>query len=179
MLNLRSNITKKLLSFYFLHENEGLYLNELVRRLDEDKRNLAKKLNEFEAIGLLKAESKGNLKIYFINKQFPLYKEYKKIILKASGIENGLKQALSKVRGIKKAFIFGSYATDKMDSMSDIDIMVIGEHSTIELQKKICMIQKTINREINLISISSREFDDKQKDPFIAEILKKDKVNLI
>lgn len=42
MLNLSSKITKKLLGYFFLHEDESLYFNEIVRRLKEDKRNFGK-----------------------------------------------------------------------------------------------------------------------------------------
>lgn len=179
MLTLSSKITKKLLGYFFLHEDESLYFNEIVRRLDEDKRNLAKKINEFELMGLLTVEPKGNLKLYSVNKKFPLYKEYKKIVLKTSGIETELKKSLLKVKGVKEAFIFGSYAENTMDSLSDIDVMVIGEHSTIGLHKALSQIQKTIEREINVTSMSQKEYRAKRKDPFISKVLKGKRIILI
>ncbi|OGQ48484.1 MAG: hypothetical protein A3H42_01070 [Deltaproteobacteria bacterium RIFCSPLOWO2_02_FULL_46_8] len=178
-MHLSSKISKKLLGYFFLHEDESLYFNEIVRRLDEDKRNLAKKIREFEAVGLLSVESKGNLKIYSVNKKFPLYKEYKKIVLKTAGIENELKNALSKVKGIRRAFIFGSYAKDTMDNLSDVDVMVIGEHNTIELHGALSRVQKTMDREINVTSMSQKEFHDKQKDPFISKVVQGKKIVLV
>jgi len=179
MLKLTSKTTKRLLGYFFLHEDESLYFNELVRRLNEDRRNLAKKIKEFESIGLLTVETKGNLKIYSVNKKFPLYKEYKKIILSRTGIEHELKNALLEVRGIKTAFIFGSYAKQKMDSSSDIDIMIIGEHNMIDLHRKLAQVQKKIDREINVTSLSQSEFCAKKKDPFILEVMRGEKVILI
>jgi predicted nucleotidyltransferase len=162
-----------------LHEDESLYFNEIVRRLDEDKRNLAKKIKEFESLGLLSVESKGPLKIYSANKNFPLYKEYKKIVLRNVGIEAGLKKVLSSINGVKEAFVFGSYAENKMDASSDIDIMVIGEHNTIDLHKVLGQFQKSIDREINVTSMSPKEFRLKQKDPFISKVSKGKKIVLI
>ena len=179
MIRLTSKTARKLLGYFFLHETESLYFNEIMRRLGEDKRNLAKKIKEFESLGLLSVETKGNLKIYSINKKFPLYKEYKKIVLQTIGIENNLKQALSNVKGVKEAFIFGSYAENKMDGLSDIDLMVIGDHDTIALHKVLGQIQKTIDREINVVSMSLKEFRAKQKDPFIAKVVQGKKVVLI
>lgn len=179
MLNLSSKITKKLLGFFFLHEDESLYFNEIVRRLGEDKRNLAKKVKEFESLGLLKCETKGNLKIYTINKKFSLYKEYKKIVQQTAGIENELKDLLSKVRGIEEAFIFGSYAENKMDGLSDIDVMVIGEHNTIDLHKALSGVQKKIDREINVMSMSSEEAGKKRKDPFLSKVMQGKRIYLI
>lgn len=179
MWRLSSKTTVRLLNYFFLHEDESLYFNEIVRRLDEDKRNLARKVKELELLGLLSVESKGNLKIYSLNKKFPLYNEYKKIILKTAGIENELKKSLSKVDGIKEAFIFGSYAEGKMDRLSDIDVMVIGDQNTIDLHKALGHIQKIMDREINVINMSQREFHAKQKDPFISKVVRGKRIVLI
>lgn len=87
MLNANSKTTKSLLNFFFSHEDESFYVNELARRLELDRRNLFKKLKELEDEGLFHIETMGNLKLYSLNKQYPLYAEYKKIILKTSGVE--------------------------------------------------------------------------------------------
>ncbi len=179
MIKLSSKTTKKLLSYFFLHEDESLYFNEVVRRLDEDRRNLSKKMKEFEAMGILSVESKGNLKIYSMNKKFPLYEEYKKIVLSTAGIENEIKEALLKVKGVREAFIFGSYAKNTMDSLSDIDVMVIGEHKTIDLHKALSRVQKKIDREINITSMGQNEFRAKRNDPFISKVIKSKKIALI
>lgn len=89
MVSLRSGVTRKVLNYFFVNPQESLYVNELSRKLDLDKRNLVKKLKELESEGLLKSELRGNLKIYSINKSYPLYKEYQKIILNTVLIGSG------------------------------------------------------------------------------------------
>ena len=181
MISIVSKIAQSLLAFYFLHEDKRLYVNELMRHLEVDKRNLVKKLNEFEREGIFKSEMIGNQKYYYLNKKYPLYSEYKRIILKTIGIEKQLKTTLSKIKGIKRAFIYGSYAEDRMDTFSDIDVVVIGNHSTVLLHKKIVQLQKLTDREINVIIISKKEFDTKKKnkDPFITDILRKKRIEII
>lgn len=179
MISLKSKTVLELLNHFFLHEDENLYVNELVRRLGIDKRNLLKKLKECENAGLFKTEFKGNLKYYSLNKDFPLYNEYKKIILKTTGIETRLRELLEKIKGIKRAFIYGSYVSDKMDASSDIDVFVIGNHKVIEVQKAISALQKRIDREINVINIGEKEFLSKKDDPFLSDIIKKDKIELV
>lgn len=179
MLRLKSRVAKKLLSYFFLHENESFYLNELVRQLDVDKRNLVKKLKEFEAMGLFETEAKGNLKIYSLNKRFPLYKEYKTSIFKSEGLKSELQKTLGKVKGIKRAFIYGSFASGTQDSLSDIDLMIIGDHSVLEVQQEITKLQKKMNREINLINLSEKELIARKKDPFIANVMKNKKIELL
>ena len=116
-----------------------------------------------------------------MNKKLALYKEYKTIVLKTIGLEQKLKDALTDIKGIKKAYIFGSYAEDKMDASSDIDIIVIGDQDTILIQKRISQLQKFMDREINVINITEKEFTlkEKKKDPFILNILKKKKIEII
>jgi len=179
MITLKSKTEQELLNFFFTHEDERLYVNELVRRLDIDKRNLVKKLNELEKLGLFTTDYVGNLKFYSLNKKFPFYKEYRNIILKTVGIEIQLKKIVAKLGSVKRAFIYGSFVTDKMDTSSDIDVMLIGDHDVVELQKEIGALQKEYDREINVMSLSKKEFDSKKKDPFIMGVLQKKRIELI
>ncbi len=108
---------------------------------------------------------------YSLNKSYPLIDEYKKIILKTVGVEAAMKELFSTVPGVKKAYIYGSYAKDRMDSASDIDLLVVGEHSTLDLQARLAKLQQKLSREINMTSLSVLEYDSKKKsDPFIRKI---------
>jgi len=182
MISLKSEITRKLLNYFFLNPKESLYINELSRNLALDKRNLVKKIKELETEGILKCQAIGNLKLYSINRDYPLYNEYRKIVIKTVGFEEGLRNALKDVKAIREAYIYGSYAKNKMNTHSDIDLLVVGSHSIISLQKRLNKLQKEINREINVVNIDGKEFERKikNKDPFITEILKNKyiKINL-
>jgi predicted nucleotidyltransferase len=164
-----------------MNSHESLYVNELSRKLDLDKRNLVKKLKELEMYGILKSQNRGNLRFYSINKNYPLYKEYEKIIQKTIGLEDRLKKVMQEVTGVKEAYIYGSYAENKMDTHSDIDLLIIGNHELLFLQKKINMLQKEVDREINSVNMSEREFKKrlKSRDPFILEILGKKSIKII
>ncbi|MDH5707109.1 MAG: nucleotidyltransferase domain-containing protein [Candidatus Aminicenantes bacterium] len=181
MISLRSEITRKLLNYFFINPQENLYVNELSRKLDLDKRNLVKKLKELEKDGIIKSQIRGNIKLYSINKSYPLYEEYKKIILKTIGVEDKFRRILTEVEGIKEAYIYGSYAKNKMDIHSDIDLLVIGDHKISLLQKNLNKLQREIDREINSISMDELEFKKriKKKDPFIVEILENKHIQLI
>lgn len=181
MISLKSEVTKKLLYYFFINPNESLYVNEVSRKLRLDKRNLVRKIKELEREGILRNERRGNLKLYSINKNYPLYKEYRSIILKSVGFEDKLKGIIERLKGIKKAIIYGSYAQDRMDVHSDIDLLVIGNHDIFLLQRELNKIQKEMDREINIVNIDEREFKKrvKAKDPFILEILDKKHIEVI
>jgi predicted nucleotidyltransferase len=181
MISLRSKITKTLLNYFFINPTEWIHINELSRKHKVDKRNLVKKLKELEKEGILKSESRGNLKLYSINLNYPLYEEYKKIVLKTIGFEDRLKKILDKIEEVKEAYIYGSYAKDKMDTHSDIDLLVIGEHSVVSLQGKLNKLQQEIGREINVVNLDEGELKKKikRRDPFIREILKAKHIRII
>jgi len=180
MLSLRSKITRSVLSYFILHDHAQSYVLETARRLHLDGSNLAKKLRELEKEGILQSEERGKERYYSLNKDFPLLKEYRQIILKTVGIEGALKELLKGVKGIEEAFLFGSYAKDRMDSASDIDLMVIGDHDTVNLRKKLSGVQKTTDREINLVSISAAEYKKRKKqDSFVKSLQRSKKVKLV
>jgi len=76
MISLKSKVTGKVLDYFFINPDSSLYVNELSEKLGLDKRTLVKKLKEIEKEGLLKSESRGNLKLYSINRKYPLYNGY-------------------------------------------------------------------------------------------------------
>jgi len=176
MISLRSKITQSVLGYLFLHEGVQLYVNEMSRRFQVDRGNLVRKLKNLEDEGILKSQWQGNQRYYSLNPAFPLIKEYKRIIMKTVGLEALLKDNLKGLKGIKEVFLFGSYAEDKMDLSSDLDLLVIGEHNTLDLQKKIADLQKTMDREINILSLGTSEYKKKIKsDPILQSITKKKK----
>jgi predicted nucleotidyltransferase len=153
----------------------------LSRRLDLDKRNLVKKLQELEHIGILKSKRKGNLRLYGVNTDFSLYQEYRKIVLKTVGLEEKLRQIMRHTPGVKEAYIYGSYARDAMSAHSDLDILVVGNHDIRNLQKEIILLQREINREINSVNMSEEEFRKRTdvKDPFLSGIFQDKTVRLV
>ena len=172
MISLVSKVTQKLLNYFFINKHKEHYVNELARILEVDVKNLDKKLKELEKNGIFKSRFKGNQRHYSINTSFPLYKEYEKIVQKTIGVETSLKETFKKINGIEEAYIFGSYANNKLDASSDIDIMIIGNHKALDAQKAVLKTQKLLNREINIIDMDRNEFDSKKekKDNFIREV---------
>lgn len=181
MLSLRSVITQKLLNYFFINKHEKRYLNELARILDVDPKNLDTKLKELEIMGLFKSEFQGRQKYYYINKNFPLFHEYQKIIAKTIGVEYLIKNALKDIKGIEEVYIFGSYSKNQLNISSDIDLLIVGNHKALEVQRTILPIQNQLNREINVIDITKKELKEKKnkKNPFIKEIFSKPIIKII
>lgn len=181
MISLRSKIGQKILNLFFLNEGSEFYINELANLIEEDPANVHKKLNEFAKEGLLVGEFRGKERYFSLVKDYPFLKEYKKIVLKGFGIEKILKKKLEKLEGVESAFIFGSYAKDKLSTESDIDILVVGDFNNVELQKILLQVQKLSDREINSVEMTKKEFDERnrKKDAFLKDILDKKFIKII
>lgn len=181
MPSFRSKVTIKILNYFFINPEAKHYINELARILELDPKNVDRKLKELENEGLLESEFVGKQRFFYLSKNYPLLSQYRQIFLKTCGIERLLKDILSQTIGVQEAYIFGSYAQNKMDASSDIDLLVIGDHSSLSLQKKIIKVQKEIGREINIINLSEEELKTKRRarNPFIKNIFSQKIVKLL
>jgi predicted nucleotidyltransferase len=181
MISLRSKVTIKLLDYYFLNPHAQAYINELARILGLDPKNTETKLKEFEKEGLFKSEFRGKQRYFYLAKDNPVLEHYRQIFLKTHGIEKRLKDMIGNIKGLKEAYLFGSYASNTMDSSSDIDLLAIGTHSVLELQRVIVKLQKDTGREFNVTNLSMKEFEAKKnnKDPFINSVFKTKIIRLV
>jgi len=172
MINFRSKITKKVLSYLLLNHDVELYLNEMAVKFSVDPGNLARKLNEWEREGIVQKRKRGNLSLYRANIKHPLYKELRAITEKQFGLEDALCSAFKQVADIKQVYIFGSYAKGGMGQESDVDVLVIGSHKAVDVQRKMATVQKKFDREINVVDMTEQEFVKRKnsRDPFIKSI---------
>lgn len=167
----KSTAENKILGYFFINPHAKQYVNELARMLGIDPKNTHRKLLELEERGVLKSEFMGQQRYFYFSKS-PLAKNYQKIFLQTAGLERQLKDIMAADDKIIEAYIFGSYAKDNMDSSSDVDVLVIGDHSSIKLYGALGKIQQEIGREINVVNLSEAEFKSRKKtgDNFLKNI---------
>lgn len=165
--------------FVFSPERE-YYVREIERLTKEPFDPLRMELRRLENIGLLKSRTSGRQKYYSMNSEHTLFPDIKSIILKTVGIGDLLKSAFNEKEDIIAAFIYGSYAEDIEHAESGIDIFVIGDISSKELQGIISDIEDKTKREINPAVYSLEELREKykSKNNFITGILKGKKIFL-
>lgn len=164
LVNMRSKISRKILNYFFLNEKARVYVNEMARVIEEEPKNVHRILLRLEESGLLVDEFSGRERYFSANMKSPIYKEFKTIFLKTSGIEQSLKKDLKKLEGLKDAYIYGSYANGKYKPGSDIDVLLIGSHSSIEAQNIIYALQKALSTEINTINMTEVNFEKRKKE---------------
>ena len=177
----KSKIRQGLLTLFFTNPSQKYYLRELQRMLGYSAGSIRRELLKFQKDNLFDTQRVGNLLYYSLNTKHPLFKELKSIVSKTVGVEGSLKKALSSIKKITIAFIYGSFATKRERSASDIDLMIIGDPDTSYLNEKIVEVEKRLKREINPTLYSLKEYKAKKraKSGFIMELLKNPKIMLI
>ena len=181
MLKIRSGLKSRILNYFFLNESGEVYINELARIVGGEAKNVYRALVEFEGDGVLTSSFKGKQRYFSANKKHPLYKSYKEIFLKTAGLETVLKELLGKIKGLKEAYIFGSYANGKQGPASDIDVLLVGEHKAIDAQRVIYDLTKSSGREINAVHMTPEELARKKTsgDQFVESVFKRKVIRII
>lgn len=197
-----SKTRKELFRLYFTNPDSEYYLRELERILGIPVSMIREELLRLEKEGLFKSHRKANLVYYSLNKSYPLFDELKSIVFKTIGVKGALKQALERikgfdtasqvnaalmeygfttlerVKGIKAAFIYGSFARNEERPTSDIDLFVIGDVDEGELSEAVAHLERILKREINYVLYRESEFrrKKKEKDSFVLDVLRGKKV---
>ena len=173
----RSRLRQNLLSYFFTNPDAKLYLREVASILKEDPGNLSKEFAKLEKEGIFTSTLRGNQKHFSLNKSYPLYKELKSIIFKTIGVEGSLKKLIESTDGILFSFIYGSFAQNKENTISDIDLLIVGCPNEDDLMQKIENLEKRLQREINYNIYPEEELKKKirNKDSFILNVLKRPK----
>jgi len=173
---------RALLSILYGHPDESFYLMQLVRMVGAGKGAVQRELVQLTDAGIFFRNKIGNQIFYQADKNCPVYEELRLIVIKTVGYADVLKAALDKVKGkIKIAFIYGSVARAEETSVSDVDIMVIGDVGFGEAVKAIQKAQQKLKREVNPSVYPHEEFVSKIKSGhhFIKRVMDDVKIFLI
>lgn len=177
----KSKTREALFRLYFTNPEKSYYLRELEREFDIPVSMLRKELISLEKSGIFVSSRKGNLSYYSLDKSYPLYNELKNIVFKTVGIKGLLIKALTDIKYIESAFIYGSYAKSQDNLKSDVDLFIIGNVDENKLISKIDRIEKNLKRDINYSLYSKKDYEKKkkEKDGFIEDVIEGPKIFLI
>ena len=170
-----------LLQLFLTNPDQSFYMQEIGRIFGKKPGNFQRMINKLVDEGILVSEYKANARYFKANKDYPLYKELKNIVSKTVGVIGSIKEALRRVSTITFAFIYGSYAKDRENYLSDIDLVIVGKINEDELITELDRLEEYLKREVNYKLYKPRDYRRlvKQKEPFIMEILRDKKIMLI
>jgi len=174
-----SRVRVRLLTIFLLNPETPFHASALTQTVGAHYNAVWKELNNLERAGVLLSESSANTKSYHLNPRLPILPELRSIILKTVGAGDHIRNALDDLGPIDAAFIYGSFAAGDMDRQSDLDLMLIGQVDLNHLAPIIARLEKELGRAVNYIAYTADEWREKQREPFIANVLASPKIMLI
>ncbi len=181
MLSLRSELRRKILTFFYMNREARVYVRQLAVALDADSTNLSRELARLAREGFLRAEREGRQLYYSIDRAYPFLKPVFALLQGAVGIEPTLQRALRPVGEIESAWIFGSVAKGEADAKSDIDLLIVGAPDQALLAREIRKAERSLRREVSYTVFTSQELKRKlaKRDPFVTDIWNGKRIGLI
>ncbi len=87
-----SRVRRKIVVVYAKYPDFKTHVRGLSKLIKEDPGNVQRELKKLEKAEFLLSEKKGNSRIYFTNKQFPIFKELQSIVIKTQQQANKKKK---------------------------------------------------------------------------------------
>jgi predicted nucleotidyltransferase len=181
MLSLRSELRRKVLTFFYVNRAARVYVRKLAADLGVDPTNLSRELSRLAHDGFLRAETEGRQLYYSVNRDYPFLKPLFDLLKGSVGIRPTLTEAIAGIAGIKSAYLYGSFAKNEADAASDIDLLIVGQPDQGGLAAEIRKAEQVLRREINYTVVSPRELERRlaADDAFLADIWNGKRIELI
>ena len=159
----------------------ALHMREIERRTGFAIGTVQTELKKLQRLDIVSRVKDGNRVYYRANTAHPLYPEIRALVLKTSGLADVIVNALGNEKGIRVAFVFGSFARQEEKASSDVDLMVVGDIGLRKLTGLLMDVSGKIGREINPHVFSEKEFVKRKKDQdhFLNQVLEAPKIFII
>ncbi|MCX5726830.1 MAG: nucleotidyltransferase domain-containing protein [Candidatus Saganbacteria bacterium] len=177
----KSKTRRAIFRLYFTNPDRKYYLRELERELNIPVSMISKELVNLEQLGIFTSSRMGNLRLFALNQKYPLFDELKSIVFKTVGVVGMLSKAITKLKGVEVAFVYGSFAKEDAGAASDIDLFIIGRVHEGNLVRQIAKAEHMLKREINYSLYSKADYMKKKRenDSFINDLLDGPKLFLV
>ena len=159
----------------------ALYMREIERRTGFAIGTVQTELKKLQRLDVISRVKDGNRVYYRANTVHPLYPNIRELVLKTSGLADVIKHAIDNEKGIRVAFVFGSFARQEEKANSDVDLMVVGDIGLRKLTGLLMDVAGKVGREINPHIFSEKEFIKRKtgQNHFLNKILESPKIFII
>ncbi|MBI2922078.1 MAG: MarR family transcriptional regulator [Planctomycetes bacterium] len=153
---------RRVLGWLLSHPDGDFHFREIVRRTGSAHGAVQRELTALAAAGLVRRTVRGRQVFFQAERASPIFAELSSIFLKTAGIADVIRDALTPLsRRILAAFVFGSAVRGELGRSSDIDVLVLGDVSFLEVADALASAQPRLGREVNPTVYPTAEFRDK------------------
>jgi len=170
-----------LLSRLMTSPDGRFYIRELSKGLNIPYGMLYREVKNLVSLGILTEEKRGKVTLISANRNLPYFAELRGLMIKTAGLGDLMRDALSELRGIRYALIFGSFASGEETESSDVDLLVVGDLGEEEVLRTVNKVEKDVGREVNYILWSEKEFSHRagSKHHLLTDIVEKPFIMLV
>ena len=174
----RSATEGRLLAFLTSTPGQEFHTRELIRRVDGSPRPVQLALEKLARQGLVESRRVGPLRLWRMDPAHPLYLPLRDLYARTVGIAAQVRTLLEMEKGVRFAFIFGSYARGDDDTRSDIDVFVVGDLTVDPLIEAIQKLEANLGRELNAVVWTEEDLRKriKERSPFLATVREEPKI---
>jgi predicted nucleotidyltransferase len=123
---LASPALARLVLHFALHGHEPHHVRGLQRRSGLSMSSLNRELRRLEGRGLLERVEDGGRTLYRAA-EHPAWKTLRQLVRDFADPAEVVYEAISGIKGIDAAFVFGSFARGDAGEHSDVDVLVVGD----------------------------------------------------
>lgn len=139
-----------------------LHGRELARRCGLDSAGVLSELVMLEELGVLASRRLGRLRLFRLDPRCPIAPELRSMMRKTAGLADVLASALRPLAPlIELAYVYGSMAADRPRPHSDVDVMVVGSASSMQVAEALEPLQQALGREVNATVYRTAEYRKK------------------
>ncbi|MHB0976507.1 MAG: nucleotidyltransferase domain-containing protein [Candidatus Aquicultorales bacterium] len=169
-----SRIRVEILGRTLLHPERAHHVRELERLIGPGSyRTVWKELKNLETLGVLVSQRAGRTIQYRANTGSSLTLILTELFQKNWAVADLVAEALAHVDGIKVGFVYGSFASGKLTSKSDLDLIIIGNPNLDLLDEGLADVEQKLEREVSFRAFTPEAWQEtlKEGSPFIREVL--------
>lgn len=173
---------QRVLGATLLQPERSFTLQELLTLAESGRGSTQLQIDRLIAAGvLMEGPRRGRQRSIRANPRFFLYEELRSIARKSFGLAEPLRTQLAPWAGqIEQAWVFGSVARGQDVAGSDIDLLVVGHASLLELSEAMHAAEQNLGRPIHLSLYEPAEWQRLLRtDPVVGEIANGPRLTLL
>jgi len=173
---------RKVLALLLAGPQVRWHLRDVARRTGLALGTVRRELKGLVQAGILTEVRDGNRTYYQADTGCPVIPDLTALMQKTAGLAEALRTALKPLAGrIDAAFIYGSEASGKARTGSDVDLAVVGDVDEMALHRAVGLAEQQLSRTVNYTLLSRREFRRRRKERggFLARVLGGPKIAIL
>ncbi len=158
----RSAHQLRILGELYLHPDDEYHIARIAERTDIPQQTVSREIERLVDADLVSDRRLGRMRLVQANRDGLYYQELTSMLSKALGPLPVLRQALTRIPGIDKAYLYGSWARryrgEPGPEPHDIDLIVIGDADIDHVTRACRDTETTLGREVNPTVVSTHEW---------------------